>query len=596
MSRSLRIGLAACLAAVLAATALPAGAQGVPGDQHSDNMRLVHRSPKEPPPGQTTAGTQSDLAFNDGYAYVMNYQGFRIFDISNPEAPVQVEHFPCNGPQNDVVIAEAADGKDYLFTATDTPQTSEACNSTNTTANDPAGSWEGVRVFDVTDPTNPQFIEAVPTDCGAHTITGVPDPANNRVYIYVSSYPLGAAALTDQLPNQTKPDGTQCVEPHQKISIVRVDLANPASMDDRDGSGNYVNVIEDGMNIFTRLTNIAIGGRKFQFAGCHDITVDLDHDRAAAACWEEGQTWDISNPENPNFLNRIRANSHENTMDVFHSSTYTWDGKIIVWGDEAGGGGEARCTDTESTQGRFWFTRNVSLRLLGSFKIPRPQSGNCTAHNMNVVPVTEERRYLLASSWYDGGTSIIDFSNPSKAREIAYYDGVDDPATPTVDERANTWSTYWYNGYYYANDINRGFEIYQMTSPQDDDYRPLPDLYNPQTQEGFVSGGCDVFGSEDGDELRGTDGDDVLCGFGGRDMIVGDEGDDLLIGGSGEDELRGKAGNDELWANNNDDQLHGGPGTDLLFGGLGADFLGGGLGVDACDGGPGDNAFHSCES
>ena len=78
--------------------------------------------------------------------------------------------------------------------------------------------------------------------------------------------------------------------------------------------------------------------------------------------------------------------------------------------------------------------------------IPRPQGNTyCSVHNGNLIPV--DGRYLLVAAWYGGGTSVIDFTNPTSPHEIAYYDAQGSPAA------SDAWSSYWYNGKIYTNDI-----------------------------------------------------------------------------------------------------------------------------------------------
>ena len=248
----------------------------------------------------------------------------------------------------------------------------------------------------------------------------------------------------------------------------------------------------------TRWTHNVSGGRSFDFTGCHDIAVFLEIRRAAAACWEEGQYWDIADPFSPRFLRRIRNDAVDT---LFHSATFSWDGRVVAFEDEAGGGGAPRCEDVEDLQGRMWFY-NLSARLLGHFKIPRPQSAEqvCTAHNYNVIPLRNGRD-VLASAWYEGGTSVIDFTDPRRAREIAFYDA-NSPVNGTGPAvRSDVWSSYWYNGFIYANDGlcrqpagatceqdangERGLDVFSLTTGVAASAQRLPFL-NPQTQHGLI--------------------------------------------------------------------------------------------------------------
>jgi RTX calcium-binding nonapeptide repeat (4 copies)/LVIVD repeat len=601
------IGIA-CAATLI----IPGSALGqVDPPSQSDNVTVLSRT------APTNAATNADLAFfsDNGTRYTVagNYAGFRIIDTTDPVAPVTVADFACNGPQSDVSVAEAADGSWYLFQSIDTPQTVETCNSTNTTYAATPNAFEGVRIFDISDPANPEFVESVPTDCGSHTHTLVPgshtslEGDENLVYLYISSYPLSGISPAPLPGGETGPpnaNGTECQPPHKKISIVRVDLADPGTADDPappsdppDPDG-YANIWERGQNLFTKLFDTGT----VAFAACHDIAVALgvnpNHnnpgDWAAGACFEEGQLWDISNPINPVFVNRWR-NDNNTTIDLYHSAGFTWDGKIIIFGDEAGGGGEARCRFTKDQQGRFWFHEFDSMKIVGSYKIPRSQPALCTAHIYNPIP-NDKNRYLLSSSWYTGGTSVVDFSNPTEPKEIAWHAVKPIDGQPNTMPGSNVWTTYWYQGNFYAHGV-RGLEILDVAHSAFNRTQDFPEgAVNPQTQLDmwYSDMGCTVFGTAGPDTLKGTGGADVICGYGGADEIYGfsgadrilaGEGRDLVFGGNGADIVRGDAGHDEIYGEGGHDTLHGETGDD---------FLSGGPSNDTCRGGTGSDFTHSC--
>jgi hypothetical protein len=414
----------------------------------SPNMHLVASAPRT---GSITGYRNSDLAFWGKRAYAGNYEGFRVIDISEPESPVVLSDFPCLGSQNDVSVWQ-----NLLFVSVDTPLTGPECGNTPV-----AGTgWEGIRIFDVANPTQPRYVGAVATDCGSHTHTLLPDAANGRVLLYVSSYPSSHLGSTPYGTTcaRLNPDGTQG---HSHISVVSVPLAAPETA--------HV-VSKPAFEIVDRL---GIPG----YRGCHDISVFTSINRAAAACSSEGQIWDISDPVNPRTIARL----HNSNIDFWHSASFTWDGKVVLFGDEAGGGGQPRCRSTDpATLGAMWFYDLDALNNLdattadpplGSFKIGRVQdAGNCTTHNFNVIPV--QGRYVAVAAYYAGGTSVIDFTDPANAREIGYFD----------PHGANTWSSYWYNGFVYTNDTGRGFDVMLLSDRVRAGARKLPYL-NPQTQE-----------------------------------------------------------------------------------------------------------------
>jgi hypothetical protein len=396
---------------------------------NSPNMRLDYSLPD-----LTSGRTDSDIAFWGNIGVAGNYDGFRVFNTNTRQELVS---FLCRGPQNDVSLWQH-NGRLLLFQSIDTPQINGAtvCSpnrASDTTACGPKGNppcFEGIRIFDLTNPSAPVYLKGVDTDCGSHTHTLIPDSANNRLLLYVSSY-----------PTQT---GPHCQNPHAKISIVSVPLDAPETA--------------------SVIAQPPISAPPYFGVGCHDITVFLAIHKAAASCLSEGQIWDITDPADPATLSAVHIDNP--SVSVWHSAEFTWDGQYVVFDDE----GSGLCTS--GGNGRIWIYRVSDAQLMSSYMIPRPQSSYCSVHNGNIVPVLG--RYLLVAAWYYGGTSVIDFTNPTNPQEVAYYDA-DSPA-------GEVWSSYWYNGRIYANDMNRGVDVFNMLTP----YRPYGQQWthlNAQTQE-----------------------------------------------------------------------------------------------------------------
>jgi hypothetical protein len=405
---------------------------------HSKNMKLLANV------ARSNSETQSDITFAGRYAYAGNYAGFRIIDISDPEAPSIVSAFACNGAQGDVTVYG-----DLLFQSVDRPQSSTACNSIDVMGTT-AGMFEGIRIFDVSNRAAPVHIASVPTDCGSHTHTLVPDAAHGQVLLYVSSYPSSALGI-----------GPDCQEPHGYISIVHVPLTNPAAS---TVSKYYLDP----------------GTEVDGFSACHDIAVFLEIHRAAASCLTENQIWDISDPGNPQFLWRFdNPIVSRSDGDLWHSATFSWDGSVVAFGDESGGGAQFRCTDPTDGRGRVWFVSMTTGALLGTYKIPRSEPSFCTVHYFNFVPLSGGRR-VLVSAWYTGGTSVVDvdklLAGASEAEaEMGFY----------RPSGAITWSSYWYNGFIYTNDIIRGVDVMLLSDKIRAGARKLP-VSNPQTQDRLI--------------------------------------------------------------------------------------------------------------
>lgn len=416
------------------------GARQPGADAHSANLQLVGRSPK-----RNTVG--SDQAFWGNLAYEGNYNGFRIIDIKDPTHPRVVSDVDCRGPQNDVTV-----WGHLLFLSVDRPQTTNSCDNSSDVAIDPKdpSTWtgfEGIRIMDVSNPRDPVFVKSVETDCGSHTATLVPDLKNGRVLLYVSSYPL--------IPGPHCGPGKEAAGRHGKVSVVAVPLAAPQR-------ARVVSTPRVDPPVFR------LGDPYFPAVGCHDISVFLPLKIAAAACMTEGQLWDISDPAHPRTLTGLRLRNRN--FGFWHSASFTYDGKVVIFGDETE---DFSCGAPSSRHGRLWFYRVSDGKQLGSFTIPRAQPGQyCSAHEFTVIPV--KNRYLLTSSWYEGGTTVVDFTNPARAREIAFYDA-------RQPLSSDAWSSYWYNGRIYVNDIGRGLDVLRLNDPATRTARHFPYL-NSATQ------------------------------------------------------------------------------------------------------------------
>jgi hypothetical protein len=407
----------------------------------------------------------SDLAFWGDKVYAGHYDGFQIIDGSDPEQPEQIVDFACPGSQHDVSV-----WNDLLFVSVETPRTSPACDSTAMAGGMPG--FEGIRIFDVSDPAKPVLVKGVPTDCGSHTHTLLPDAENGRALLYVASYTARELPVS-KYGNECRrlnADGTRA---HQKISVVEVPLENPAAS----------SVVSEPT--FPQNDRAGVPG----YNGCHDITVYTAIKRAASACMGEAQIWDISDAEHPRTIARV----HNPNVAFFHSAAFSWDGRTVVFGDEAGGGTGPACRPQDpDTLGALWFYDVRRLDNMddssvepwqSSWKVPRDQTTppgvtqaqdpNCTMHNFNTLPNT--KRDVLVSSAYAAGTTVVDFTDPRRPREVGHHD----------PHGANTWSSYWYNGHIWTNDGGRGVDVMKLTGRERGGTKKLHHS-NPQTQDAVL--------------------------------------------------------------------------------------------------------------
>ena len=441
--------IAAVTAAVVGVFA-PAAHGAHNADVHTPNASQVATFNDD---GKWTEG--SDLAFWGDYAIAGNYEGLRVLDIADPRAPREVGQLDCPGPQADVTV-----WKELVFISVDSPRSSDKCG-----AGSQGTDIEGIRVISIADPTQPAQIAFVKTACGSHTHTLVPDEANNRVLLYALSYPLGAPTPT-------------CNSTHQKISVIGVDLAAPEN-------AKVVSTPSVGP--------LAIGG-------CHDVTVLPSHKLAGAACLDESQLWDISDPVNPKVVTRIRNPQ----INIHHSAAFSWDARTLVIGDEFGGAAVPHsCPSAGTAQpplGALWFydvSNRASPAQKGYYRIPELLPNKlCTAHNFNTVPLPGDRD-ILVGSWYEGGTTAIDFTDPAAPTRFAYYRGLKAPGGSAGAADVNQWSTYWYNGNAFGNNRNaRGLDVLAINDPAIAPALRLSRL-NPQTQESLPPVGGVTLASPD---------------------------------------------------------------------------------------------------
>ncbi|OQO89454.1 hypothetical protein B1813_21175 [Saccharomonospora piscinae] len=460
-----RLGVVLAGAAALVVTGLsaPAAAQNDIPDVdevvHSKNIGHVANLPKEGPfEGQDAFN--SDIAFTKGHAIVGNYNGFTIYDVRRPNNPRVVSQVLCPGGQGDVSVSG-----DLLFVSTDYARTNDSCTSEAAPASNP-DSWEGMKVFDISDLANPEYVSAVRTDCGSHTHTMVPAPERGSVLLYVSSY-------------SPAPDLPNCQPPHDKVSIVEVPTERPQD----------AKLVSEPV-LFPEGGNPGDGYSR-QTTGCHDLTAYPEKDLMAGACMGDGILVDISDRMNPKVVERVQDNTN---FAFWHSATFNNEGTKVVFTDELGGGGMATCNEEvgpeRGANGIYDLTGSgddSELEFRSYYKIPRHQgeTENCVAHNGSLIPV--EGRDIMVQAWYQGGVSVWEFTDSDKPEEIAYFER--GPLSDTENITAGSWSAYYYNGRIYSSDIQKGFDVLHIRDPRTAPANSVRfDEFNAQTQPSYGKG------------------------------------------------------------------------------------------------------------
>ncbi|GAB3492560.1 LVIVD repeat-containing protein [Nocardiopsis coralliicola] len=445
-------GAAGLALSLLGAAPAAADAAEPPSDAIiSDNLEHVANVPKPEGLGETN----SDLAFTGDYAIGGNYNGFAIYDISDPENPTVESTVLCPGGQGDVSVSG-----DLLYYSVDYPRESDECGAAESDASD-ADAFEGMRIFDISDKSQPEYVAAVDTDCGSHTNSLLQGDGTD--YIYVSSY-----APSEEFPN--------CQPPHDKISIIEVPLDDPASAE-----------IAAEPVLFPDGGNEDQDGLLRPTEGCHDITMFAEQDIAAGACMGDGIIMDISDPVAPEVVETVR----DDNFAFWHSATFTNNGKNVLFTDELGGGGAPTCTEEigpERGANAIYSLKggkgDPSLEFQSYYKIDRHQGDQtCVAHNGSLIPVNGKDYFV--QSWYQGGVSIIDFNDPKNPEEIGFFDA-DSRVDPSIETDSDTWSTYYYNGYVYSNDIERGLDVLKIDDERlNGAEKNTYEEFNPQNQPRF---------------------------------------------------------------------------------------------------------------
>jgi hypothetical protein len=461
--------------------------------------------------------TNSDIAFYGANAYVGNYDGFRIIDVSKPDRMNVLSDTTCRANQGDVSVFKTRDGRLILLqsidraitapdcTGVDTPLVSELEGPDGQHTTDPTNAetrnrarfgYEGLRMFDVTDPANPRFLRFFRTACGSHTHTLAPDPRNGMVHAYIASYPLGTG-ITPQVDRKTSDRlGLTCKAPHEKISIVHIPLLNPeaGTVEEKALSSDSEPYDPDGE---PRIQDSAQRGNAPAFIACHDHQAFLARNIMIGSCAGDAQYWSIKRRGNPTSADGEahthikRENGTTESFDFIHNAVATWDGKVAAITDESGGGSDPRCDGSNTRRGFTFFYPLVEpgqpvdgfADLKGRYSIPRPQNTEiCVSHNGSILP-TKGGRYLYVQAFYQGGNSLYDFTKPEAPQELGFADLQDDRGY------ADSWSTYWYNGTVFVNGglnrrgptANRGFEAYAIDAKRVSDRKWA--WSNPQTQE-----------------------------------------------------------------------------------------------------------------
>jgi hypothetical protein len=379
--------------------------------------------------------------------------------VPNPYAPVNVTNVVCPGGQGDLSVHG-----NLLFMSVEESRARLDCGTDPTVGT----RFQGVRIFDISDIANPVQVAAVQMCRGSHTHSIIDDPDDSEnVYVYVSGTAGVRPATTLAGCNNNPATGEN--PSRWRIEIIKVPLAAPetaAVVGEPRLFTDPVTGAIDGLQNTLPTPNHPSGapwGPSPITDACHDITTFPEIGLAAGACEGNGILIDISDPENPVRTDEVA----DPNFAYWHSATFNNDGTKVIFTDEWGGGTGARCRPTDQPQwgaDAIFDVVDGQLQFASYYKLPVPQTlqENCVAHNGSLVPVPG--RDIMAQAWYQGGISLIDFTDSAHPVEIAFFDR--GPISSTSLVLGGFWSAYWYNGSIFGSEIARGFDVFGLLSSQ----------------------------------------------------------------------------------------------------------------------------------
>src|SRR6266481_1004726 len=417
------------------------------------------------------AFANSDLAFQGNHLFQGNFYGVNIYDISNPANMTLLTSMVCPGGQGDVSVY-----KNLLFMSVEMPNGRLDCGVQGFPPEPPPAAghekerrllaaqkdrFRGVRIFDISDIKNPKQVAAVQTCRGSHTHTLVQDPNDREnVYIYVSGVSFVRQAEELAGCSGEKPDK----DPNTalfRIDVIKVPVAAPQDAKVVSSPRLFIDPRTGALNGLNNGGTHGKGGEKPEDTNqCHDITVYSAIGLAAGACSGNGIVLDIKDPVHPKRVDAV----NDPNYSYWHSASFSNDGAKVVFTDEWGGGLGARCRPNDPNKwgaDAIFSLKDNKLSMASYYKLSAAQADteNCVAHNGSLIPVPG--RDIEVQAWYQGGISVMDFTDAAHPVEIAYFDR--GPIDPKMLVLGGDWSAYWYNGHIYATEIARGLDIFELT-------------------------------------------------------------------------------------------------------------------------------------
>jgi uncharacterized protein (DUF305 family) len=399
--------------------------------------------------------SNTDMAFSGDVLAVGSYHGFNIYKLQEDGIPKLFSSVVCPGGQGDPSIVG-----DLLILSVEETRARVDCGLGGVSEDVSPERFRGIRIFDISDLARPIQVGQVQTCRGSHTHSVVSGPGKDGKIIVYNSGTSSVreeeelAGCIDESPgdDRTALFRIDVIEiPVDDPSKARI-ISSPAVFADPE-TGNLAGLWKGGDHgddtQETEQTNM-----------CHDITVFPELGIAGGACSGNGILFDISDPLNPTRIDEVV----DDGFAYWHSATFNNDGSKVIFTDEWGGGGRPRCRAYDKMNwgaDAIYDIVDGKLEYRGTFKLPAPQvdEENCVAHNGSIIPVPG--RDIFVQSWYQGGISLIDFTDSANPVEIGYFDRGPIDAEQMV--AGGFWSSYWYHGKIYGTEIVRGLDVLALT-------------------------------------------------------------------------------------------------------------------------------------
>ena len=399
--------------------------------------------------------SNTDMAFKDNFLVAGSYHGFNIYELQGNGIPNLITSVVCPGGQGDVSVVD-----NILIMSVEETRGRVDCGLDGVGPDASPERFRGIRIFDISNIRKPKQVGAVQTCRGSHTHSVVAGPTvDNKIIVYNSG--TGRVREEDELDGCIGNVAGDIRTAYFSIDVIEIPIEDPASS--RIVSSPRV-FADNDKGIIAGLWRGGDHGDGTQDTRptnqCHDITVFPSAGIAAGACSGNGILFDISDPYKPTRIDAVT----DPGFAYWHSATFNNDGTKVVFTDEWGGGGRSRCRAWDPlTWGADAIYDIVDGKLMfkSHYKMPAPQSEseNCVAHNGSIIPIPN--RDIFVQAWYQGGMSIMDFTDSSNPVEIAYFDR--GPIFKDTLTTGGYWSTYFYEGFIYGTEITRGLDVFKLT-------------------------------------------------------------------------------------------------------------------------------------